>query len=208
MMPVILLGCLYSGVTTPTEAAAVAAAYALLISTLLYRSMGWADIYASLVSSARVSISIGMLIAGALVFNYVITIENIPKTLSALLKTYELSPLGFLLLVNAILLVLGCFLEGSTIILVMLPVLLPTMQSLGIDPVHFGVVAIVNIMIGLVTPPYGLLLFMMSKIADVPLNDLVRDVMPFLGVMIGALAAITLLPDFVLFLPRLAGYTG
>jgi C4-dicarboxylate transporter, DctM subunit len=208
MLPVILLGCLYSGVTTPTEAAAVAAAYALLISTLLYRSMGWADIYASLVSSARVSISIGMLIAGALVFNYVITIENIPKTLSALLKTYELSPLGFLLLVNAILLVLGCFLEGSTIILVMLPVLLPTMQSLGIDPVHFGVVAIVNIMIGLVTPPYGLLLFMMSKIADVPLNDLVRDVMPFLGVMIGALAAITLLPDFVLFLPRLAGYTG
>jgi C4-dicarboxylate transporter, DctM subunit len=208
MLPVILLGCLYSGVTTPTEAAAVAAAYALLISTLLYRSMGWADIYASLVSSARVSISIGMLIAGALVFNYVITIENIPKTLSALLKTYELSPLGFLLLVNAILLVLGCFLEGSTIILVMLPVLLPTMQSLGIDPVHFGVMAIVNIMIGLVTPPYGLLLFMMSKIADVPLNDLVRDVMPFLGVMIGALAAITLLPDFVLFLPRLAGYTG
>ena len=208
LLPVILLGCLYSGVTTPTEAAAVAAAYALLISTVLYRSLGWADIYRSLVSSARLSISIGMLIAGALVFNYVITIENVPRTLSTLLRAYDLSPLGFLLIVNVVLLVLGCFLEGSTIILVILPVLLPTAHTLGIDPVHFGVVAIVNIMIGLVTPPYGLLLFMMSKIADVPLKDLVREVGPFLVVMIGALAAITLLPDFVLWLPRLAGYAG
>jgi C4-dicarboxylate transporter, DctM subunit len=96
----------------------------------------------------------------------------------------------------------------QTIILVILPVLLPTVQALGIDPVHFGVVAIGNIMIGLVTPPYGLLLFMMTKIADVPLKDLVREVMPFLAVMIGALAVITLLPDLVLFLPRLAGYKG
>ena len=137
-----------------------------------------------------------------------VTIENIPKTLSAALEAYELSALGFLLLVNVFLLVLGCLLEGSTIILVILPVLLPTAQALGVDPVHFGVVAIVNIMIGLVTPPYGLLLFMMTKIADVPLQDLVREVAPFLFVMLGALVAITLLPDFVLFLPRLAGYTG
>jgi tripartite ATP-independent transporter DctM subunit len=208
LLPVILLGCLYSGITTPTEAAAVAAAYALLISTVLYRSLSWADIGHSLVASARISISIGMLIAGALVFNYVVTIENIPRTLSTLLKAYELTPLGFLMLVNVALLVLGCVLEGSTIILVILPVLLPTAQALGVDPVHFGVVAIVNIMIGLVTPPYGLLLFMMAKIAGVPLKDLVREVMPFLAVMIAALAVITLLPDFVLFLPRLAGYKG
>ncbi len=208
LLPVILLGCLYSGITTPTEAAAIAAAYALLISTVLYRSLGWADVGRSLVASARISISIGMLIAGALVFNYVVTIENVPKTFSLMLKAYDLSPLGFLMLVNVFLLVLGCILEGSTIILVILPVLLPTAQALGIDPVHFGVVAIVNIMLGLVTPPYGLLLFMMTKIADVPLRDLVRDVAPFLLVMIGALVLITLLPDFVLFLPRLAGYTG
>jgi C4-dicarboxylate transporter, DctM subunit len=98
MLPVILLGCLYSGVTTPTEAAGVAAAYALLVSAVLYRSLTWRSIYASLVSSARISISIGMLIAGALVFNYVITVENIPQSVSAVLKTYELSPLVFLLL--------------------------------------------------------------------------------------------------------------
>ncbi|CAG0954356.1 C4-dicarboxylate TRAP transporter large permease protein DctM [Burkholderiales bacterium] len=208
MMPVILLGCLYSGITTPTEAAAVAAAYALLISMLLYRSVGPRDIYRSLVTSARITVSIGMLIAAALVFNYVITIENIPRTLSVVLKSYDLSPLAFLLFINVLLLVLGCFLEGTTIILVILPVLLPTAVALGIDPVHFGVLAIVNIMFGLITPPYGLLLFMMTKIADVPLRDMVREIMPFLAVMVGALVLITFVPDVVLWLPRLLGYKG
>jgi C4-dicarboxylate transporter, DctM subunit len=208
LMPVILLGCLYSGITTPTEAAAVAALYALLASALIYRSIGWGDVYLSLTKSARITISIGMLIAGALVFNYVITVENIPKTLAAMLKAYELSPLTFLLIANLVLLVLGCFLEGTTILLIIVPVLLPTAQALGVDPVHFGVVAVVNIMIGLITPPYGLLLFMMVKIAEVPLRDLVREVLPFLYVMIGALALITLVPDLVLFLPRLLGYKG
>lgn len=208
LMPVILLGCLYSGITTPTEAAATAALYALLASVLIYRSIGWGDVYNSLVTSARITISIGMLIAGALVFNYVITVENIPRTLAAMLKAHELSPLGFLLLVNLLLLVLGCFLEGTTILLVIVPVLLPTALALGVDPVHFGVVAVMNIMIGLITPPYGLLLFMMVRIAEVPLKDLVREILPFLAVMIGALALITLVPDLVLFLPRLMGYRG
>jgi tripartite ATP-independent transporter DctM subunit len=208
LMPVILLGCMWTGITTPTEAAAVAAAYALLISVLLYRSVGLKDVYASLVSSARVTVSIGMLIAGAMVFNFVITSENIPRTLSVMLKTYQLSPLVFLLAVNILLLILGCFLEGTTIILVILPVLIPTAQALGIDLVHFGLICVVNIMIGLVTPPYGLLLFMMNKIADVPLGAMVREVMPFLYVMIGALALITLVPDLVLWLPRILGYKG
>jgi len=208
MMPVILLGCLYSGITTPTEAAATAALYALLVSALLYRSISWGDVYRSLDRSARITISIGMLIAGALVFNYVVTAENIPRTLAAFLKAYELSPIAYLVAVNLLLLLLGCFLEGTTILLVIVPVLLPTAHALGIDPVHFGVVAVMNIMIGLVTPPYGLLLFMMVKIAGVPLKDLVREVMPFLAAMIGALALITFVPDLVLFLPRQLGYKG
>jgi len=208
LMPVILLGCMWTGITTPTEAAAVAALYALLISALLYRSVGLKDVYNSLVSSARVTVSIGMLIAGAMVFNFVITSENIPRTLSVMLKTYQLSPLVFLLAVNILLLILGCFLEGTTIILVILPVLIPTAQALGIDLVHFGLICVVNIMIGLVTPPYGLLLFMMNKIADVPLGAMVREVMPFLYVMIGALALITLVPDLVLWLPRMMGMGG
>ena len=208
MMPVILLGCLYSGVTTPTEAAAAAAAYALLVSAFLYRSIGWRDVYASLATSARITISIGILIAAAMVFNYVITVENIPKSLAVMMGGYELSPVTFLLLANVVMLVLGCFLEGTTILLIIVPVLLPTARALGIDPVHFGVVAVVNIMIGLVTPPYGLLLFMMVKIADVSLKDLVREVMPFLGAMIVALGLITYIPALVLFLPRLMGYQG
>jgi tripartite ATP-independent transporter DctM subunit len=208
MMPVILLGCLYSGVTTPTEAAATAALYALLISAFLYRSIGWRDVYASLARSARITISIGMLIAGALVFNYVVTIEQIPKALAAALKGYELSPLAFLLVANVALLALGCFLEGTTILLVIVPVLLPTAQALGVDPVHFGVVAVLNIMVGLITPPYGLLLFMMVRIAEVSLRDLVREVLPFLAVTVAGLALVTLAPDLVLFLPRLLGYNG
>ena len=208
MMPVILFGCLYGGITTPTEAAAAAAAYALLVSAFLYGSVSLKDIYGALVTSAHTTISIGMLIAGALVFNYVITIENIPKTLAGVLKAYELSPVVFLLFANAVLLALGCFLEGTTILLVIVPVLLPTAQALGIDPVHFGVVAVLNIMIGLVTPPYGLLLFVMARIANVPLRDLLREVAPFLVVMVAALFVVTFLPDLVLFLPRLLGYKG
>jgi C4-dicarboxylate transporter, DctM subunit len=208
MMPVVLLGGIYSGVMTPTEAAAVAAGYALLISVAIYRSVTLASLYGSLLSSARTSASIGMLIGGALVFNYVVTVENIPDGVRALLTGYDLSPAGFLLLVNAILLVLGCMLEGTAILLIVVPVFIPTAQALGIDMVHFGVMVVVNVMVGLVTPPYGLLLFVMASITGVPLRVIVREVMPFLGVMVVALAAITFVPETVLWLPRLFGYEG
>jgi tripartite ATP-independent transporter DctM subunit len=208
MMPVVLLGGIYSGVTTPTEAAAIAAAYAFLISALLYRSVTLRSTYASLLSSARTTASIGMLIAGALVFNYVVTVENIPNALRAFLAGYELSPIAFLLMVNVILLLLGCLLEGTTILLIVVPVFIPTAQALGIDLVHFGIVAVVNIMIGLITPPYGLLLFIMTNISGVPLRQIARETMPFLIVMVGALLLITLIPDLVLWLPRMFGYQG
>src|SRR3546814_7649701 len=119
-----------------------------------------------------------------------------------------LSPAGFLILVNILLLLLGCALEGTTILLIIVPVLIPTAQALGIDMVHFGVMVVVNIMIGLITPPYGLLLFIMTRIAEVPLRDLVRDVLPFLWAMFASLALITVFPDLVLWLPRLLGYEG
>jgi tripartite ATP-independent transporter DctM subunit len=208
LMPVVLLGGIYGGATTPTEAAAVAAAYALAISVILYRSVSPSDLYRSLAYSARTTATIGMLIAGALVFNYVVTIENIPNALRVLLTGWDLSPLGFLILVNVVLLVLGCLLEGTTILLIIVPVLIPTAKALGIDMVHFGVVVVINIMLGLITPPYGLLLFIMKQIAEVPLRDLVRETLPFLWAMIGALALITYFPSLVLWLPRLLGYQG
>lgn len=208
LMPVVLLGGIYGGATTPTEAAAVAALYALLVSALLYRSVSAQSLYASLAASARTTASIGMLIAGALVFNYVVTVENIPRALQSFLAGFELSPLGFLLLVNLVLLLLGCLLEGTTILLIVVPILVPTAQALGIDLVHFGIVVVVNIMIGLITPPYGLLLFVMTSIAGVPLRPLVAEVLPFLAAMICALALFTLVPGTVLWLPRLFGYQG
>jgi C4-dicarboxylate transporter DctM subunit len=208
MMPVVLLGGIYSGVMTPTEAAAVAAGYALLISIVIYRSVTPRDLYSSLLSSARTSASIGMLIGGALVFNYVVTVENIPEDVRALLAGYELSPAAFLLLVNAILLVLGCVLEGTAILLIVVPVFIPAAQALGIDMVHFGVMVVVNVMLGLVTPPYGLLLFVMTSITGVPLRAIVREVMPFLAVMLVALLLITFAPGMVLWLPRVFGYEG
>lgn len=206
LMPVILLGCIYSGVTTPTEAAALAAAYAVIISVVLYRSMSWRDGYNALLISAKTSATIGMMIGGALVFNYVVTIENIPASLSALLTGWEMSPIQFLLLVNLILLVLGCLLEGTTILLVIVPVFVPTANALGIDLVHFGIVVVVNIMLGLVTPPYGLLLFIMTNISGAPMKHIIRDVLPFLFWMIVCLALITFFPEIALWLPRQAGY--
>ncbi|KRA97664.1 permease [Devosia sp. Root685] len=207
-MPVVLMYGIYGGITTPTEAAAVAAAYALLVSAFIYRAVKAPELYQSVLTSAKTTASIGMLIAGALVFNYVVTVENIPRTISAILLSWDLNPVTFLIIVNIILLILGCVLEGTTILLVIVPVLIPTAQALGIDLVHFGVVAVVNIMLGLITPPYGLLLFIMTRISGSPMRAIIGDVMPFLWTLIGALIVFTFVPETVLWLPRMFGYVG
>ena len=144
-----------------------------------------------------------MLIAGALVFNYVVTVENIPRTLAALFKAYDLSPLGFLLLANIILLVLGCFLEGTTILLVIVPVMLPTAMALGVDPVHFGVIVVMNLMVGLLTPPFGMGLFVVAKIGNIPFEVLAREILPFIPLMILVLAICTYFPWLVMYFPNL-----
>ncbi len=208
MMPVVLLGGIYSGVMTPTEAAAVAALYAFVVSLVLYRSISARQAYGALLESARSMASVGILIAGALVFNYVVTKENIPVSLQVFMSAFDLSPLGFLFLVNLVLLVLGCLLEGGTILLVIIPIFIPTAQALGIDMVHFGLVVTVNIMIGLITPPYGLLLFIVASISGTSLRQIVVAALPFMAVLIAALAFITLVPDSVLWLPRMFGYKG
>ena len=208
MMPVVLLGGIYGGVMTPTEAAAVAASYALVISWVLYRSVTLRATYASLISSARNTASVGILIAGALVFNYVVTIENIPVDIKLWLDGFHLNMWQFLLMVNLLLLVLGCLLDASTVLLVIVPILIPTAQALGIDMVHFCVVVVVNLMIGLITPPYGLLLFIVANITRAPFSAIVKDTMPFIYALIASLAIITAFPDCILWLPRLMGYKG
>jgi C4-dicarboxylate transporter, DctM subunit len=206
MLPVVLLFGIYGGVMTPTEGAAAAAAYALLVSAVFYRSMTWRQLYSVLLGSARATTSVGMLIAGALVFNYVVTIENVPLSVQKFIGAFHLAPVAYLLLVNAILLVLGCLLEGSTILLVIVPILIPSAKALGIDPVHFGVVVVVNIMIGLLTPPFGLLLFVVANMTRQTLMALVREAAPFIAMAIVVLALITLVPETVLWLPRVLGY--
>lgn len=208
LMPAILLYGIYGGVTTPTEAAAVAAFYALILAGLFYRALSLGTLYTILVESARSSAAVGIVIGGALILNYVVASENIPTILAAQLVGLDIHPLAFLVMVNVLLLLLGCVLDATTIILVIIPLFIPTCRELGIDLVHFGVVAVVNCMIGLITPPYGILLFVINAVTRIPLNEIIREIWPFLGVLLAALAALILFPGLVLWLPQVFGYAG
>jgi len=208
LMPVILLYGIYGGVTTPTEAAAVAAFYALLLAMLFYRALSWRGLYQVFIDSARSSASVGIVIGGAFILNFIVISEKIPQTISAMLDGADVHPLLFLLAVNVLILVLGCVLDATTIILVIVPLFIPTCEALGIDLVHFGVLVVVNSMIGLITPPYGILLFVINAVSDIPLREIISEIWPFLAVLIIALIVMILSPDLVLWLPRLLGYNG
>ncbi|MFN3634775.1 MAG: TRAP transporter large permease [Rhizobium rhizophilum] len=208
MMPAILLYGIYGGVTTPTEAAAVAAFYALILATIFYRSLSFKHFYEILVSSARSSAAVGLIIGGALILNYIVASENIPTVVANALVGLDVHPLVFLLGINLLLLVLGCFLDASTIILVIIPLFIPTCRALGIDLVHFGVVAVVNCMIGLITPPYGILLFVINAVTRIPLAEIIREIWLFLAALLVALLLLILIPDITLMLPRALGYAG
>ena len=208
LMPAILLYGIYGGVTTPTEAAAVAAAYALLLATLFYRALSLRALYRILVESARSSAAVGLVIGGALILNYVVASENIPAIVAEALVGLDVSPLAFLIGVNILFLLLGCVLDATTIILVIIPLFLPSCRELGIDLVHFGVVAVVNCMIGLITPPYGILLFVINAVTQIPLREIIAEIWAFLAVLVLALAALILFPGIVLWLPRMFGYPG
>jgi tripartite ATP-independent transporter DctM subunit len=208
LMPAILLYGIYGGVTTPTEAAAVAAFYALMLAAFFYRALSLGTLVEILVDSARSSAAVGLVIGGALILNYVVASENIPNMLAQRLVGLDVHPLLFLLAVNVLLLLLGCILDATTIILVIIPLFIPACRELGIDLVHFGVVAVVNCMIGLITPPYGILLFVINAVTRIPLAEIIREVWLFLAVLILALVAMILFPGIVLWLPRMFGYAG
>jgi TRAP-type transport system large permease protein len=206
LMPIILLVGIYGGATTPTEAAAIAALYAFLVAAFLYRALSFQTIRGVMRESARASASVGLIIGAALIFNYIIASENIPAQVAGAMRGLEISPLAFMLAINVLFLILGCLLDASTIILVIIPLFIPTCQALGIDLVHFGVVAVVNCMIGLITPPYGVLLFVINATTGIPLRTIIGAIWPFVWTLIGALLIMILFPDTVLWLPRLFGY--
>ncbi|HET7669028.1 MAG TPA: TRAP transporter large permease [Burkholderiales bacterium] len=205
-MPVVLLGGIYSGAFTPTEAAAVAALYALLLGAAVYRELGAGNLFTAFADTARQSAVILLMICGAFAVNYAVTAEQLDKALAAWIGGMGLSPLAFLLLVNVVFLALGCFIDATTMLLVLVPVLLPTVAKLGIDPVYFGVVIVFNITIGLVTPPYGLLLFVLAALTRIPLREIIRESWGLIGSLVAALALMVAFPGLVMWLPRVLGY--
>ncbi len=205
-MPVLLLGGIYSGAFTPTEAAGVAALYALALAGILYRELPWRTVYEVFFVTARQTSVILLMLCGAFALNYAVTSEQADKALAAWIGGLALSPLAFLVVVNLCFLVLGCFLDAATMLLVIVPVLLPSVAALGIDPVYFGVIIVFNITIGLVTPPYGLLLFVLSALTKIPLGEIIRETWALIGSMIAALALLVVFPSLVMWLPRLLGY--
>jgi tripartite ATP-independent transporter DctM subunit len=206
LLPVILLGGIYSGAVTPTEAAAVAAAYALLLAMGFYRALSPRALLEVLIGSARSTAVVALVIAGAFLFNYIVSAERVPMLLGAWLATLDIAPLAFLLGINLLFLVLGCFVDTLLMLLVIVPILMPSVRALGIDTVHFGVVIVVNMMIGLITPPYGELLFVISGVSGIRLQAMIREIWPFLAVLIAALLLMVLFPEIVLWLPRQFGY--
>jgi len=208
LMPIILLGGIYGGATTPTEAAAVAAGYALILAGGLYRALDISKLIEVLVQSARATATVAMIIAGAFVINFIVAKEGLPRDLAQWLAAMDLSPIVFLLVVNVVFLILGALLDTITLLLILVPLLMPTVRALGIDTVHFGVVIVVNMMIGLVTPPYGVLLFVINGLTGIPLRDMIRELWPFLAVLVMALFAMVFVPEIVLWVPRQFGYTG
>ena len=208
LMPVILLYGIYGGVTTPTEAAAIAAFYALLLAGLFYKALSFKALFNVFVDSARSSASVGIVIGGAFILNFIVISEQIPQSIAMLLDGTDVNPIVFLIVVNLLILALGCILDATTIILVIVPLFIPTCEVLGIDLVHFGVLVVVNSMIGLITPPYGILLFVINAVTDIPLREIISEIWAFLVILIFALLIMLLVPDLVLWLPRVFGYQG
>jgi tripartite ATP-independent transporter DctM subunit len=206
LMPVLLLGGIYSGVFTPTEAAAVAALYALVLALFVYRALDWKGLVSVVVESARSTAVVGIIICGAFLFNYVLATEQITDHVAEWFVSLDLGPVGFLVVANLVFLVLGCLLDTTTLLLVLVPLLVPVAKAVGVDLVHFGVVIVVNMMIGLLTPPYGVLLFVLSGLTGTPVKEIVRELVPFMLALVAVLFLITFVPSLVLALPELAGY--
>ncbi|MDT2021498.1 TRAP transporter large permease [Methylocella sp. CPCC 101449] len=204
-LPGILLGLIYSGVTTPTEAAAIAASYALILAFVVYRTLRLRQLFTVISDTIRATSMIALIMAGAFVFNYAVANEGVPQLIQSTLMKWNFSPTVFLLCVDVLLFMLCVVLDEVTILLVIVPLLVPIAQSMGIDLVHFGIVVVLNMMVGLTLPPHGLLLFVMSGLTGTPLAEIFREVPPFIVATLGVVVLVTLFPEIALWLPRMAG---
>jgi tripartite ATP-independent transporter DctM subunit len=201
VLPVIILGGIFGGFFTPTEAAIVAAAYAMVIGLAL-GELRVASVPGILVRVTIDSARIMFILASATLFSWILARENLPATMASFILSAHTSPWMFLLVVNIVLLFLGAFMEPIPILVIVIPVLMPVVKALGIDPVQFGVMVSLNISLGLIHPPIGMLMFMVMAMTGINMNTFVRETWPFLIALLLALGVITYWPDFVLFLPR------
>lgn len=204
-LPGILLGLIYSGVTTPTEAAAIAASYALVLAFVVYRTLHLAQLQSVISDTVRATAMIALIMAGAFVFNYAVANEGVPQLIRNTFMAWNLSPTGFLLCIDLLMLLLAIVLDEVTILLVIVPLLVPIAQGLGIDLIHFGIVIVLNMMVGLTLPPHGLLLFVMSGLTGTPLSEIFREVPPFIVAMLVIVVLVTFFPELALWVPRAAG---
>ncbi|MBT0568934.1 TRAP transporter large permease [Curvibacter sp. CHRR-16] len=206
-MPLVLLGGIYSGAFTPTEAAAVAALHSLVLAAVVFRALSWRSFWGVVLESARASAVITIILAGSFMLNYAFTAEGVPQAMAQWVDSMHLNRWQFLLLTNVLFLVLGCFLDVSVLLLVFVPMLLPAAKLLGVDLVHFGVLVVLNMMIGLIHPPFGMLLFVTKALTGIPIGEMMKEGWPFLVMLLLLLLAMTFFPQIVLWLPQTMGYT-
>ena len=204
-LPGILLGLIYSGVTTPTEAAAIAASYALILAFVVYRTLRLGQLLDVMGETVKATAMITLIMSGAFVFNYAVANEGVPQLIQSTLLGWHLTATQFLLIVDLLMLFLAIVLDEVTILLVIVPLIVPVAQGLGIDLVHFGIVVVLNMMVGLTLPPHGLLLFVMAGLTGTPLSEIFREVPPFIVAMLGIVLAVTFFPELALWLPKTAG---
>ena len=199
---VIIMGGIYGGVFTPTEAAAVSAVYALFVAVVIYRDIGFKQLPEVFLESSRTTVMLMFIVANALLFAHVLTTERIPQTIAEQILAVGMSPWMFLIIVNVLLLVAGAFMEPTGVILILAPILFPIATQLGIDPIHLGVIMVVNMEIGMVTPPVGLNLFVTAGVTKMNLMQVSRAALPWLSVLLVFLVMVTYIPAITLALPN------
>ena len=201
-MPAFVLGIIYLGYSSPTEAGGFACVYAMIVGRYVYRTMSWQHVLDAAARSAMLTAQILVIVATAALFSWILTISGIPRALTEWLQALQLSQWSFLMAVNIILLIVGCFLDPTSAILVLTPLLIPLVKAVGVDPIHFGIIMCANVAIGMFTPPFGLNIFVARTVLGVPLETIYRGVLPFAVVQIAALLIITYWPDLSLILTR------
>jgi len=203
LTPIILLGGIWLGVFTPTEAAAVAVCYALIIGLFVIRELKFRDIVRVFIETARETAIIGFVVAASGIFGFVLMSSGTTIAIANWLVGISENPLVILLTINVFLLIIGCFIDSTVAILILGPLLMPVIEKVGIDPVHFGVVMVLNLMIGLLTPPFGIVLFVLAQVSKQKFADVVKATTPFLVPLFAVLVLMIFVPQVVTFLPNL-----